>query len=336
MGQLGAVSADVLSDVLRAVRLSGAVYFDFELSAPWVAEAPPSREIAGTVMPGSQRVIEYHVIARGACWGHAVDAEPIRLREGDLIVFPQGHAHVLSSAPGMRAEPDMAMFARTSTPLPLVYEVGGGGERSRIVCGFLGCDERPYNPLLEALPPVIHLAATGPHGTSGWLGTLLQIAVSESGRARAGGENILARISELMFVEAVRRYLETLPAAERGWLAGLRDGVVGRALGAMHGAPAEPWTVESLARLVGMSRSVFAERFMEMMGQPPMQYLAMWRMQLASRQLAAGAHVAGVAQAVGYDSEAAFSRAFKKLVGQSPAAWRRAASDRPLMARPAQ
>src|SRR4249920_1609780 len=124
---LRGVKADVLSDVLRAVRLTGAVYFDFDLSSPWVLEAPPSRDIAATVMPGSQRVIEYHLIARGTCWGHAVGQEPIPLREGDLILFPQGDAHVLSSAPGMRAEPDMSVFARPSTSLPLVYEMGGGG-----------------------------------------------------------------------------------------------------------------------------------------------------------------------------------------------------------------
>ena len=319
------MTTDVLSDVLRAVRLTGAVYFDFELSAPWVAEAPPSRDIASTVMPGAQRVIEYHVIARGTCWGHVIGAEPAPLREGDLIVFPQGDAHVLSSAPGMRAVPDMAMFARPTTPLPLMYELGGGGDRARIVCGFLGCDERPYNPLLAALPTVIHLPAAGGQPTGGWLGTLLTIAIGESGSARAGGENILARVSELMFVEVVRRYLETLPPVETGWLAGLRDAVVGQALAAMHGQPAEPWTVEGLARHVGLSRSVFAERFMEIMGQPPMQYLALWRMQLASRLLAEGGHVAEVAGAVGYESEAAFSRAFKKLVGQTPGLWRRGA-----------
>jgi len=324
------VTADVLSDVLRAVRLTGAVYFDFELSSPWVAEAPPSREIAAKVMPGAQRVIEYHLIARGMCWGHAIGQAPIRLREGDLIVFPQGDAHVLSSAPGMRAEPDMSVFAHPSTPLPIVYELGGGGpERARVVCGFLGCDERPYNPLLTALPTMIHLSAAGaqaPDGsqvTTGWLGTLLNIAVRESGSARAGGENVLARLSELMFVEAVRRYLEILPPAQTGWLAGLRDPVVGQALAALHGQPSEPWTVERLARLVGLSRSVFAERFTEMVGQPPMQYLALWRMQLASRLLIEGGQVAAVAGAVGYESEAAFSRAFKKLVGQAPATWRR-------------
>ncbi len=315
---------DVLSDVLRAVRLTGAVYFDFELSSPWVAEAPPSSEIASWVMPGAQRVIEYHVVARGACWGHMVGDAPIRLGEGDLIVFPQGDPHVMCSAPGLRAAPDLSLFARGSTPLPLVYEMGGGGpERTRVVCGFLGCDDRPYNPLLSALPPVMHLPASGPGSTSGWLGTLLNIAVAESGGARAGGENVLSRVSELMFVEAIRRYLDGLPADRLGWLAGLRDAVVGQALAAMHGRPREDWTVERLARFAGLSRSVFAERFTDMVGQPPMQYLALWRMQLASRLLLEGQAVSSVADAVGYSSEAAFSRTFKKLVGTAPAAWRK-------------
>jgi Cupin len=238
------VSTDVLSGVLRAVRLTGSVYFDFEPSAPWVAEAPPSREIAATVMPGAERVIEYHQIARGACWGQVVDQQPIRLNEGDFIVFPQGDAHILSSAPGMRATPDMSSFARPITPLPLVYEFDGGGpDRARIVCCFLGCDERPFNPLLAALPRVIHLSAAAHDAATGWLATLLNIAVRESGSARAGSENILARLSELMFVEALRRYLEALPPTQTGW---------------------------------------------------PMQYLALWRMQLASRLRAEGGQVAAV------------------------------------------
>jgi AraC-like DNA-binding protein len=320
------VSADVLSDVLSAVRLTGALYFDFDLSSPWVAETPAAREIASTVMPGAQRVIEYHLVARGECWGHAVGQPPMRLREGDLFVLPQGDAHVLSSAPGMRAAPDMSKFARKTTPLPLVYELGGGGpERARLVCGFLGLDERPFNPLLTALPAVIHLTGEESKAPSGWLVMLHNIAVSESGRARPGAENVLARLSELMFVEAVRRYLETLPSAETGWLAGLRDPVVGQALAELHGQPRERWTVESLARVVGVSRSVLAERFTALLGQPPMQYLALWRMQVAAGLLAGGTtKIAAVAARVGYGSEAAFSRAFKKLVGQAPATWRRA------------
>ena len=318
------MTADVLSDVLRAVRLSGAVYFDFHLSSPWVLEAPPSREIVGQVMPGAQRVIEFHLIARGSCWGHALGHEPVRLREADLIVFPQGDAHVLSSAPGMRAAPDMSAFAHPSTPLPKVHELGGGGsEQARVVCCFLGCDERPFNPLLTALPAVIHLAAAAPGARAPWLGTLLNIAAGESGSGRAGSENVLARLSELMFVAAIRQYVETLPPTQTGWLAGLRDPVVGQALAALHGAPCEPWTVKRLSRAVGLSRSVLAERFTDMVGHPPMHYLARWRMQLASGLLIEGGGVAAVAAAVGYESEAAFSRAFKKLVGQAPARWRR-------------
>ena len=320
-----AAPADVLSDVLRSVRLTGAVYFDFELSSPWVAEAPPARDIAAIVMPGAQRVIEYHLIARGACWGALAGEPSIRLSEGDVIVFPQGDRHVLSSDPGMRTEPDMSLFVRATPALPMVYERGGGGpDRTRVVCCFLGCDERPFNPLLTALPRVIHLSGAGTEATSGWLATLLNIAVRESATARAGRDNILARMSELMFVEAIRRYIEALPPAESGWLAGLRHPVVGQALAALHQEPAAPWTVESLAHRVGASRSVLADRFTEMVGQPPMQYLALWRMQLASRRLIEGAAVAEVADAVGYESEAAFSRAFRKLVGEAPAMWRRA------------
>jgi AraC-like DNA-binding protein len=276
------------------------------------------------VLPGAQRVIEYHLIARGACWGNVVGEAPMRLEEGDLIIFPQGDAHVLSSAPGMRTEPDMSMYVRQAS-LPMMYERGGNGpERTRVICCFLGCDERPFNPLLAALPRTLHLSHVGNQAASGWLATLLNIALRESGSARAGRDNVLARMSELMFVEAIRRYIETLPPAHTGWLAGLRDPIVGRALAELHGTPAEAWTLESLARTVGVSRSVLADRFSEVVGQPVMHYLALWRMQLASRRLLEGGAVAEVAIAVGYESEAAFSRAFKKLVGEAPATWRRA------------
>jgi AraC-like DNA-binding protein len=241
-------------------------------------------------------------------------------------VFPQGDAHVLPSAPGMRAASDLASYSRPSTPLPLMYELGGGGpERARVICGFFGCDERPYNPLLTALPPVIHLSAGNLEGTLRPLGTLLDIAVRELGRGSPGTENVLARLSELMFVEAIRLYLLELPETQLGWLAGLRDSVVGRALEALHGAPREAWTVESLGRAVGVSRSVLAARFAEMVGHPPMHYLTLWRMQLAARMLHDGRQVVEVADAVGYESEAAFSRTFRKLVGEAPTVWRRRA-----------
>ncbi len=320
------MTSDVLSDVLAAVRLTGSVYFDFDLKAPWVAEAPPSREVASRVMPGAERVIEFHLMAQGECWAHAIGQPAVRLREGDLIVFPQGDAHVLSSAPGMRAATDVSLYLRPSTPLPIIREWGSGdshGQPARIVCCFLGCDERPYNPLLSALPRTIHLEAADPAASTQPLATLFGMAADEARRNRPGGENVLSRLSELMFVEAIRRHLERLPSTEMGWLAGLRDPVVGRALSALHGDPRTAWTVEGLARVVGLSRTVFAERFTEMVGHPPMQYLTLWRMQLASRLLVDGGSVAEVSMAVGYESEPAFSRAFKKVVGQAPGTWRK-------------
>jgi AraC-like DNA-binding protein len=318
---------DVLSDVLRAVRLTGVAYFDFWLAGPWVAEAPPSREIARTVLPGSERVIPYHVILAGNAWGHAVGDEPIQLREGDLLLFPQGDAHVMSSAPGMRSAPDLSIYARSSTPLPLVYELGAPGEerRTRLICGFLGCDERPYNPLLTALPAVIHLPAAGTDNTTRSFGAMLEMATRQERRGQPGSENVLSRLSELMLVEGIRRYLVELPGTQRSWLAGLRDPVVGRALEAIHSAPRDPWTIERLGRTIGVSRSVLAARFTEMVGHPPVHYLTLWRMQLASRLLHDGQQVAEAADAVGYASEAAFSRTFKKLMGTPPVQWRRRA-----------
>jgi AraC-like DNA-binding protein len=316
------VNEDVLSDVLRAIRLNGAVYFDFELSSPWVAEAPPSSDLAPLVMPGADRLIEYHLVARGSCWANTVGGEPALLREGDIIVFPQGDPHVLSSAPGMRGDPDMSAYLRREGPLPLVFDAGGGGnERARVVCGFLGCDDRPFNPLLASLPREIRLPATGQSST-GLLRLLVETAVGEARNQRPGAANMLGRLAELMFVEVVRRHLETVPPGQSGWLAGLRDPVVGRALAALHRAPARAWTIEALGRDVGVSRSVLAERFTELVGQPPIHYLACWRMQLASGLIAEGGHVADVADAVGYRSEAAFSRTFKKIVGMPPGEWR--------------
>ena len=318
------MTSDVLSDVLAAVRLTGATYFDFELVSPWVAEAPASSEIAALVMPGAQRVVELHLVTRGGCWGGVAGGESLRLGEGDILAFPHGHAHVLASAPGLRATPERAIYARTAAPLPVFLRRGEpDGDATQLVCSFLGCDDRPFNPLLAALPAVLHVPAASQPGPAAALAALVELATREARSARAGSENVLARLSELLFIEAVRSHLERLPPSEVGWFAGLRDALVGRALAALHGAPEAPWTVESLARQVGASRSLLADRFSTLVGQTPMHYLALWRMQLATRRLSDGDSVAAVAGAVGYESEAAFSRAFKKLVGRSPGAFRR-------------
>jgi AraC-like DNA-binding protein len=313
---------DTLSDVLRAVRLTGAVFFDVHASEPWVAEAPPGRAIVGAIFPGVEHLISYHVVARGECWGHVLGEPPRRLLAGDVIVFPHGDPHVMSSAPGMRGTPDLTLYRPPADGrLPFTLSMGSARPNpARLVCGFLGCDARPFNPLLAALPPAMHVSDDG----SSAIGLLVRMAIAESEQVRLGAECMLDRLSELMFVDVVRRYLETLPADRTGWLAGLRDPFVGRALGALHGTPARPWTLESLAREVGLSRSALAERFTEYVGQPPMQYLTNWRMQLAANHLMSGHDsVAEVADRVGYESEAAFSRAFKKIVGVPPGQWRK-------------
>jgi AraC-like DNA-binding protein len=207
----------------------------------------------------------------------------------------------------------------------VVTEGGGGAERLGILCGFLGCDVRPFNPVLGALPRLVHVRRS--RDSADHLGPLIDLAIAEARDRRSGGQCMLVRLSELMFIEVIRRHLSSLPPEETGWLAGLRDPVAGRALALLHARPADGWTLETLAREVGLSRSVLADRFTHFVGQPPMRYLAQWRMQVAARRLAdGGAKVAGVALEVGYDSEAAFSRAFKRIVGASPAAWRRQAA----------
>lgn len=319
------MAADALSEVLRAVRLTGAIFFKMEAREPWVAEAAPTAMCGPLLMPRSQHVFEYHAVRDGAAWGGLLDAPPVRLEAGDIIAFPRGDAHVLSSAPGMRQPPSLE-FYREVAAVGHPYEVSlgePGPPAASIVCGFLGCDDRPFNPLLDALPRMLHLRTRGQRDGA-WLDHLIGAAVAESTGARLGGGSILTRVSELLFLELVRRHAESLPPGGTGWFAGLRDPHVGRALNLLHGRPAEPWTLERLAREAALSRSSLAERFARTVGQPPMQYLARWRMQMAAGMLAGGGlHVARIAEAVGYESEAAFSRAFHKMAGMPPAAWRR-------------
>lgn len=319
-----AAPVDPLSAVLQAVRLKGAVYFLVDARSPWVAEAPHAREIAAAALPGAQHVLEFHALVRGECYGGLLDAPPVKLSAGDVIVFPHGDAHVMTSTPGMREPPNLAPFTEPrSDLLPFSVRMGPASETSgapsQLVCGFLGCDAAPFNPLLDALPRVLHVRA-GAEGAG--LRSLLDLAVTESQARRAGSECVLARLSELLFVEAVRRHVAEIDPERTGWLGGLRDPIVARALSHLHGRPAHDWSLEELASACASSRSVLAERFAHFVGAPPIQYLARWRMQLASSLLLEGATVAQVARKVGYGSEAAFSRAFKKLVGVPPAEWR--------------
>jgi AraC-like DNA-binding protein len=333
------MAADALSDVLRTVRLTGAMFFDVVARAPWVAEQPPREMVLPKVLSGAEHLIAYHVITEGRCFANIVGEEPIALEAGEVIVFTKGDAHVMSSSPGMRADPVApgALDAAASSQLPFFINYGDNGPPSaKLVCGFLACDAQPFNPLLDNLPPVIKVGDTL-GGDSRWLSQFIRLAIIESGDKRAGGESVLAKLSELMFIEVIRRYLEALPPEQAGWLAGLRDPFVGKALSLMHGDPARNWTIEELARDVGLSRSVLAERFADLVGMPPMLYLAKWRMQIAAGLLSGGsANIATVAEEIGYGSEAAFSRAFKKLVGVPPSAWRRRGHDgsHPVLQKP--
>jgi AraC-like DNA-binding protein len=317
---------DVLSDVLRAVRLTGAVYFDIDASSPWVGESPDTRQIAASVMPGVEHVVSFHAVMSGSCWAALGDgsAPPLRLDAGDIVVFPSGAPNVMSSSLGARGEPNLAIYIRpidNQLPFSLLHG-GGGDERTRFVCGYFGCDARPFNPLLATLPPMI--CTRKPPDGNGWVTDLIRVALVEGGGRREGKETILAKLSELMFVEVIRRYLEGIPTDSRGWLSGLRDQHVGEALRLIHARPAENWTLDSLSRKIGLSRTIFAERFTHYVEIPPMQYLARWRLQLASRLLEkSGTCIARAAAEVGYESEAAFNRAFKKFVGVPPGAWRK-------------
>jgi AraC-like DNA-binding protein len=329
------VGVDVMSDVLLAVRLTGAVFFDVAARSPFVTESPSSAVIGPRVMADADHVIGFHVVTRGSCWAEAVDRSdpPLRLRAGEMVIYPAGDANTMTSAPGLRGHPDPALYDRpldSALPFTITMHSDASAEECHFVCGFLGCDIRPFNPLLEALPVVVR-APVSPASWQ-WMAGLLDAAVQATGHGGAGREAMLAKLAELMFVEALRAHLESLPPDARGWIAGLRDPQVGRALQVIHGHPCEVWNLDALARAVSMSRSSFAERFAAYVGMPPMQYLTRWRLQLASRLLEDGHTVTRAAAAVGYQSESAFTRAFKRHVGLAPGAWRRErASSKPAL-----
>lgn len=327
---------DTLSDLLRTVRLRGAFFFYVQGTEPWVVETSEACDLIPVIMPGVEHMMEFHGVASGSCWAAIVGEEPIRLEVGDVILFPHGDRHVMSSAPGMRANILDGGLHFTPKPPQLPYALcvsedsgnvarldGGGRSDTTVVCGFLGCDARPFNPLISSMPRVLHMRGFAAEGDS-WIARFLHSVVDESSNKRPGGEAVLERMSEMLFVEVLRRYIDTMSPDQTGWLAGMRDEAVGRALALMHEKPGEPWTLDRLGEAAALSRSTLHERFVHFIGQSPMQYLAKWRMQLATNRLReTDAKVIEVALEVGYENEAAFSRAFKRTVGLSPGAWRR-------------
>jgi AraC-like DNA-binding protein len=324
-----ASETDLLSEVLASIRLSGAMLFLVDASAPWMTWAPPAEAFRQAVLPRSQHLISYHVVTAGRCWAGLRGHRPERFEAGDVLVVPHGNAYFLAepadAGPAYGADEAIDFFRRMAAGhlAPTVTAGSGGGERAEFICGFLGCHVRPFNPVLAALPPLLHLRAAAPAGDR--LRPLVEFALAEMRGRSAGGRDVLARLAELMFVEVVRQHFESLAGSERGWLAGLKQPLVARAIALLHAEPAHGWTIDELAQRVGSSRSVLAERFTHFVGEPPMRYLTHWRMQLASRLLAQPTpmKLAAVAEAVGYESEAAFSRAFKRLCGESPATFRK-------------
>jgi hypothetical protein len=273
------MSTDALSDVLSAVQLSGSVFFDITAKSPWVAEAPPAAQIANEVMPGAQHVIEYHVVTRGTCWISLVGDiafEPVKLDEGDIAVIPQGDPHAVSSAPGMRAEPNLEVHRRPedANALPFAIQTGSDGPSdTHLICGFFSCDARPFNPLLDSLPRFMRFSRDPSQGSHSLLDHFIRSATAETGNKRPGSQSVLNRLSELMFVEVIRMHMDKLGNNSTGWLAGLRDPLVGRALTLLHARPMHAWTLEELASEAAASRSALADRFTQIVGCPPLARL---------------------------------------------------------------
>lgn len=314
---------DVISDVLRAIRLSGVVVFHTELTAPWGLAVPPAALLAKVLGLDAHRVIPFHAVAQGSCVS-LLDG-PQRLQAGDVVMYPQGDPHVLASDEAVAPTPVGGLLPPTPPEQIAIVKHGGGGAMTRLVCGFVHCDEAVFNPLSAGLPRVL-CGRSGQHEGPTHLPGLLQLALAEAATPRAGTTTILTRLTELMFVEALRTFMASLPAEHTGWFAGLRDPFVGRALQRLHAEPDRDWTVDELGRAVGLSRSALVERFHTLIGQPPMTYLTHWRIQLATRLLRdSHGSVAAIGAQVGYLSETAFNRAFRRVVGLPPAAWRRQA-----------
>ncbi|MGC2520934.1 MAG: AraC family transcriptional regulator [Burkholderiales bacterium] len=314
---------DALSDLLHAVKLNGALFLEARFTAPWCIETHPSYGAAEMLRPLNP-VIFFHIVTEGRCKARlAAGGEPIDIASGDLVLMPQGDTNLLGSDLQL-APVDADSLMRPAPPggMPTI-DHGGGGDEARILCGFLSCDKALCRLLLDALPRLLHVPLGDGPGAA-WLMGLARRGAQENTAPGPGSATLLSKLAELLFVEAMRRYIETLPERQTGWLAGLRDRYVGRALGLMHERPAHDWTVDELAEQVGLSRSALGQRFADLLGQPPMQYLTRWRLALAAAVLRSSDRaIARVAEEFGYESESAFNRAFKREFEMPPAAWRR-------------
>jgi len=313
---------DVLSEVLKVVKLQGAMFYNGEFSSPWSMCSPAARTVAPYLAPGAGHVIIYHLLTEGRASARLLDGESIALTAGDLVIFPHGDPHIIENGHATETV-DMAQeLARIVAEGLKLSRVGGGGEVTRFVCGFMACDPQLSQVFLNGLPPVFKVSIRN-NASGRWLEDSIRFSVNEADASRAGGEAVLAKLSEVLFVETLRAYIADLPAEQTGWLAGARDAGVGKTLALMHRNPAHPWSIASLAKEAGVSRSALAERFRRYLNEAPMTYLTRWRLQLGAQMLVSTSYsVARVASEVGYESEAAFNRAFKREFTVPPARFR--------------
>jgi AraC-like DNA-binding protein len=319
---------DALSDVLRVAHLTGGVFLHADFFAPWCIAARIPREHCGPTLGPASHLIIYHYVIEGELRIRVdgADEESLVIGSGEIVLLPRNDPHLMGS--DLSLPPVLGRDVVQPPKEGGLYSIhhGGNGNRTRMICGFLGCAGGEANPVISALPSLLKLSVEQ-GAAAEWIRSTFQYAAAEVAAGRPGSDTVLAKLSELLFVETVRRHVETLPDGQIGWLAGLREPHVARALALLHRDITRNWTVDELGREVGLSRSALADRFIRLIGMPPMHYLASWRMQVAAEKLRnTSASLAQVAQIVGYESEAAFSRAFKKEFGTAPATWRRANS----------
>ena len=320
---------DILSDTLKSIRFEGAVFFDAHLTAPWCMHGSHGMSSVMKRLAGAEQVVLFHFVTQGSCLVRLAEGgEILEARAGDLLLFPHDDRCLMGSdlhlAP-LAADwllDDGTGASTGSDGMPMRH--GGGGVATHVVCGYLACSRGLCRALFEALPRVMRIPIGDGHSAT-LLRELLRAGVRESSNAKSGAQSTLAKLAELMFVEALRRHVQLLPPERTGWLAAVRDVPIGRALGLLHDEPGRAWTVDTLAREVALSRSLFAQRFTVLVGESPMQYLTRWRLALAARALRAGDEaITRLAERSGYATDAAFSRAFKREFGLPPSAWRAA------------
>lgn len=319
---------DVLSDVLRMIRLEGALFLNGEFHDPWCVDVPPARDLAQVLLPGAEQLVICHFVVEGRCWIQLSGGAARQLQAGDVVVLTHGDAHRIGS--GLKhASVNFDHVVQVRLPELRRVRYGGDGDRSVVVCGWFSYERGMSNPLVSTLPRLFS-ASVGARPSGPWVEQSVRYALTEGARGEPGSDVVASKAAEVLFVEALRGYVESLPIEHRGWLSGLRDPQVGRCLALLHGDPARAWTVSDLAREVNVSRSVLAERFTELVDMSPMQYLKRWRLTLAARLLSNGnSGLARIAESIGYESQAAFSRAFKNEYGVAPGYWRQALASKP-------